>query len=203
MALPPDALDVSLNEIEGMALKAARGSGLPWGIADDVGRAASWMARHVATWPASLLALLETPPPSEENPLLLAGFLADSVPGREARTLDRVEAPVWLLPGVLTGPGGACALRVDAIEMRRGTDGEVSMTDDAATLAGSPAASVALWFSQAPLPPLPCRLTERFSRGVVAVTHWRRLDALAQRTYVPASETSRRTGAGGARLDDD
>ena len=33
----------SLNEIQALATKAARGAGLPWGVADEAGRAARWL----------------------------------------------------------------------------------------------------------------------------------------------------------------
>lgn len=39
----------SLNEIQTLATKAARGAGLPWGLADEAGRAARWLeARGLA-----------------------------------------------------------------------------------------------------------------------------------------------------------
>lgn len=203
MALPPDTLDVSLNEVEGLALKAARGSGLPWGVAEDVGRAAAWMARHAGTWATSLLDLLETPPSPEQNPLLLAGFLADSVAGREPRTADRVVAPAWVLPGLLSARGENRTIRLGEVEIRCGADGSASATCATAALADLPAGRVELWFAEMAPPPLPRHLQARFSRSVVAVKDWRRLDVLAQRTYVPASDVSRLTGAGATRLDDE
>ena len=33
----------SLNEIQALATKAARGAGLPWGVADEAGRASRWL----------------------------------------------------------------------------------------------------------------------------------------------------------------
>ncbi len=43
----------SLNEIRTLAAKAARGAGLPWGVADEAGRAACWLeARGLAGLPA-------------------------------------------------------------------------------------------------------------------------------------------------------
>ncbi len=33
----------SLNEIEGLARKAARGSGLSWGLAEEAGKATRWL----------------------------------------------------------------------------------------------------------------------------------------------------------------
>jgi hypothetical protein len=36
----------SLNEIEAQLRKAARGAGLPWGLAEEAGKAARWLAMH-------------------------------------------------------------------------------------------------------------------------------------------------------------
>ena len=49
----------SLNEIEQTCRKAARGSGLPWGVADDTGRAIRWLHAFQLDGISSLVALLE------------------------------------------------------------------------------------------------------------------------------------------------
>ena len=49
----------SLNEIEQTCRKAARGSGLPWGVADDTGRAIRWLHAFQLDGVSSLVALLE------------------------------------------------------------------------------------------------------------------------------------------------
>ncbi len=41
----------SLSEIEGLALKAARGAGMDWGIAEEAGKATGWLCR--ASWPGA------------------------------------------------------------------------------------------------------------------------------------------------------
>ena len=49
----PEPLLCSRNEIRTLASKAARGAGLPWGVADEAGRAACWLeARGLAGLPA-------------------------------------------------------------------------------------------------------------------------------------------------------
>lgn len=100
-AVPPDLRDLSLNEVETLAAKAARGAGLPWGVAEDVGRSAVWLASRVGDWAGSLLTLLEAPPADAQSPLLLAGPLADGA----VATAEHVAAPLWLLPLLLVGPG--------------------------------------------------------------------------------------------------
>ena len=51
----PGRVDASLNELEALARKAARGAGLPWGLAEDAGWAVRWLeARELPA--ATLLA---------------------------------------------------------------------------------------------------------------------------------------------------
>ena len=102
-AVPPDPADLSLNEVATLSAKAARGAGLTWGAAEDTGRSAAWLARHLGAWAEQLLALLEIPPPAAQSPLLLAGPLADGALTEAAH----VAAPIWVLPLLLLGPAVA------------------------------------------------------------------------------------------------
>jgi hypothetical protein len=205
----PEWLDLSLNEVEGLAQKAARGAGLPWGVAEDTGRAAAWMAAHVGPWAEGLLALLEAPPPAEVSPLLLAGRLADSFAGLH---LAHVAAPVWALPGLLLTARLPLRLHlVDAgVEIRCNPTGaagatgmETSATCPAEALAAVPDSALTLAFCGATLARLPHPIGPHFRRSRVSADAWRRLTALAFRTYVPPSERSRRSGAGAGLLDDE
>jgi len=49
---------LSRNEINALCLKAARGAGMSWGMAEEAGFAASWLAAHGLDGPAALLAQL-------------------------------------------------------------------------------------------------------------------------------------------------
>jgi hypothetical protein len=51
-------IDLSLNEVETIAAKAARGAGLSWGGAEEIGKAARAMAKAGMEWDALLLDLL-------------------------------------------------------------------------------------------------------------------------------------------------
>ena len=201
LAVRPDLLDLSLNEVETLAQKAARGAGLPWGAAEDAGRSAAWMARHVGAWAEPLLTLLESPPPAALSPLLLAGQLADGAVAAAARVVQ----PLWLLPGLLAGPGrcNPVALRLGEAEIRCNPDETPSATLPAAALAALPAVPVAVRLGEGRLPGLPYDLPARFRRSAVPVAAWERLQALAARTYVPASLESRLRGAGAGLLDDE
>ncbi len=201
MAAPPEMIEVSLNEVEALSQKAARGAGLPWGIAEDAGRTAAWVARHAGTWAATLLDLLETPPPDGETPLLVAPALADGA----IASAERVAAPLWVLPPILLGPGRRCpvALRLGAEEIRCNPGEVAGATRPVAWLADAPAAPVALRVGHDRLMPLPNAMPPRWRRSLVPVAEWQRLERLAGATYVAASAESRRRGAGATRLDDD
>ncbi|MGQ3356404.1 MAG: DUF3726 domain-containing protein [Phreatobacter sp.] len=121
-------VDLSLNEVETLAAKAARGAGLSWGGAEEIGRAARRLARAGADWPALVLAL--------DGP-------AYGDPAVEASALDRAEAAV-------------------------------ATADERA-----------------------------FTRAAVPADIIAALDALAARTYVPASARSRVLGAGAGLTDND
>src|SRR5947209_8188765 len=95
-----EQIDISLNEVEMLSLKAARGAGLPWGLAEDVGRSARWFAQHSVPWAESLVALLGVarngrPPLAERTglPFLTAAFVADGA-------ADLVDAPAARFAGV-------------------------------------------------------------------------------------------------------
>lgn len=73
------AIDLSLNEVETIAAKAARGAGLSWGGAEEIGKAARVMATAGANWDGLLLDLL---------PAVAAG----AMPAAEIALLDRFSS---------------------------------------------------------------------------------------------------------------
>ena len=194
----PDALDLSLNEVETLALKAARGAGLPWGLAEDAGRAAVWMTRHAGAWTQGLLAVLDAT--GETSPLLLGGWLADGV--GEAGSAGPAMAPVWALPGLLA-TGRSVMIRLDATEVVGNPEEAPTASVPIEDLVALRWAVLSVSFPSGKVRPLAHALPLRFQRSRVALADWRLLDALAQRTYVPASDRSRLTGAGAGLLDDE
>lgn len=200
-AVPPDVLDLSLNEVETLAAKAARGAGLPWGVAEDAGRSAAWLAQHVGAWAESLVALLDAPPPDAESPLLLAGPLADGA----VACVGPVAAPVWVVPLVLLGAGrcNPVALRLGAAELRCNPGETVTASLPAGRLATLPAGKVVVQRAAGRLMPFQNEMPARFHRSAVGAAVLARLEALAARTCVPASEVSRLRGAGAGLLDDE
>ena len=66
----------SLNELDAMARKAARGAGYSWGLAEEAGRATRWLAAAGLPGPmclAQLLAAVDGADFNDFTPAVLAG----------------------------------------------------------------------------------------------------------------------------------
>lgn len=55
-----DKVTLSWNEVETLCTKAARGAGMPWGLAEEAGFAAGWLVAQGINGPSALLAYLES-----------------------------------------------------------------------------------------------------------------------------------------------
>jgi hypothetical protein len=191
-------IDLSLNEAEALAAKAARGAGFCWGLADEIGRAARAMATESDGWSEALLTLarvaggFEAPNPEriarwrrgERDaagarplcPVRTAALLIDDAAelGAGPLRIAHVGLPVWL--GAMLKRSGVWIADVEPriasgdVTIRRGSDP-----------AGSNGAR----------------------RAAIAPATLGALSAYAARTYVPESARSRRRGAGGGSVDDD
>ena len=216
---------LSLSEIEAIALKAARGAGMTWGLAEEAAFAARWLAERGIDGLTLLAHHLDRTPASPGTapgfhagcwttgnltrlcPIAAGAALSDHFhlpegPLTAAVRLANLSAPALILPFLATAAArcdmGVVVLwdecRVDlssgALRARGVTDGlmsgqaaTVSVTATSATpapdLANDPAPAAFLTISAA-------------TRQV--------LESLVHRTYVPASDQSRR-GAGVAGMD--
>ena len=203
----------SLNEIDAHVKKAARGSGLAWGLAEEAGKAARWLEGHRLDSLPLFAALLEA---GVNGPLriaddvwraehgalhpIIAGAALSDQAAQAVRpiTLADVVFPMLLVPFAVLAvraTGTLYALRWDAVI--------VSVTpDNVSTLGtGLRAASADVRCYDAPASG---RVLHPMPAGVpVDDTVWARLDVLAKRTYVPASDISRRRGAGAGMIDND
>jgi hypothetical protein len=139
-----------------------------------------------------LLALLA----AEYSTLLLAGLLADDFSDRQ---IARVVSPMWALPGLFCTTTRPVTIRLDDLEIRCNP----SEAPTATTLDMPTTSAVTISFAAEPLRDLPQILVPKFRRSIVADRDWRELQALAYRTYVPATDRSRRSGAGAGLLDDE
>ncbi|MCC5974755.1 MAG: DUF3726 domain-containing protein [Rubellimicrobium sp.] len=179
----------SLNEIEALVLKAARGAGLPLGHAEDIAAAAPLLAAAApgdldqlvaalapphdpVTLPEADPILLHAPRIAMAGPLILDRLMAEG----GSACLRTPDAPALMIAlARAAAPAGQIATRTD------GTYLHLTMTPDQPppgppTLAGP-----------VPVPP---RI-------------WASLESLAARTLVPESEASRRSGAGAGLSDND
>lgn len=214
------ALVVSANEIDALAKKAAKGAGMPWGLAADAGKATRWLADHGLPGPAVLLDLLDwrdgrsadavAPPDvslawAGHAPVLdavVVGTVCADLAGRSAAgpaELGTVRCPLLLGFAV-------------AVVARHTGVGLVASWDDAAVGVGTVAVAVrgatadlcvaeaAVTLRPGPLPgePLPAA-----GHGCpVDAGVWARLEHYAARTHAPDTEQSRLTGAGAGLIDD-
>jgi hypothetical protein len=211
---------LSLNEVEATGRKAARGAGQSWGLAEEAGRAARWLAEWGLPGPSALarvLTALDGAERADHAPQFSRGvWMADPGPlsplAVGAALWDRagcgLSQPVYLGPclwPILLLPYAAwiarargCAISVswlgmDAVAGRGG--GLLACHGD-------------------PLIPVTERLTlgdtddhggARPVATEVAVPpeDLDRLERLAHRTYAPATEESRLSGAGSGLTDND
>ncbi len=203
-------------------LRAARGARMPWGLAEEAGRAARWLcARGLpgAEWLQRLLARLEGSdhavhaPLTAESPwrataaplcpVTCGAALSDGIGNPQSLRLAGVACPALLAPFVArVVPDGHClALRWQDCELLIGPDGLLAPLPGLAALGVETGDEVAL--VKAPLARAAAPLVPRAGAVAVPSATWQALDALAHRTYVPASDESRARGAGAGALDND
>lgn len=215
-------MNLSLNEIEAMCKRAARGAGLPWGLAEEAA-AASRFLTEVALPGADMLArLLERndrrpvamlAPMAAEGcwravsgrlcPVIAGSVLSDRAAELETGAvfeMEEVDLPLLLLPFA-----AAAAQRLDRPvaldwpDLRLVTDGrQISVIGATKQMLRDH------------VPWLCCHVEAKLGRplapvqrGQVAEDVWAQLSAFAHRTYAPASEASRLRGAGAGLEDND
>ncbi len=207
-------IDASLNEIEALTAKAARGAGLSWGLSEDTGKAARWLAACGSDWAPGLVALLgahdqlrgplDTNLHRQLSPLFAGTYSADLCISETA--LANVAYPLWLLPFAAR----VAADRRNAV--RVSWDGlSVVVWPVGCAVAGSQSdllAARAEHIVWAPVMPGAAPAGSAVDlphcvRSAIRRADWRALEALGARTYVPASVQSRATGAGAGLTDND
>lgn len=200
----------SLNEVEALARKAARGAGLSWGLSEEAGRATRWLIAHGLPGAEVLLAALTrldglphaavAPLDGWEAhevlcPVTTGAALADlgAAAGGDLR-LGPIVAPLLVLPFLTPFPvtlswdGVRLGLRDGAVVLGGAPDGVRAVVAQAVRIGSGPPQGHAL------------PLQDRAELDAETV---RGLDAFAQRTYAPATEASRIAGAGAGLADND
>jgi len=217
-------MHVSLNEIETEVRKAARGSGLAWGQAEEAGKAARWLAaRDVDILPV-VADVLEAH---------LVGHLATNIilSGGRWRGADQPLSPFVAGPAItdhayLLAEGGRIEIGAMARPILL-----VPFASAAARFLGAaidivlPSAQTSVTSAGADRTALAVMLRIELSEKIDCVRSrdsvvtnvaqasltgaevepeaWARLARLAHRTYVPASSVSRERGAGAGAIDND
>ena len=219
-AHPTVPTSLSRNEIETLCLIAARGAVMSWGLAEEAGFAAGWLAAWGMDGAGALLAHLQNLAPCaiavrDRNwnatsdaalcPIQLGATLDDHAalaagPWSAPITIKAVRQPILLVP-FLARAAKACAkplaLKWPGSSLMILASGDMEPTAltalscvDVSTLTLSPTFDGA-----------PCKTSGRTMASLSAAT-LEGLNTLALRTTVPASDTSRR-GAGSATSDND
>ena len=203
----------TLSEVESTALKAARGAGMSWGMAEEAAFAARWLAEQGLDGLTLLAHHLTRPtaPPTYHNhrwqaagatlcPIATGAALSDHFhlpegPLTHPVELRNLSAPALILPFLATS-----AARSGVVIMAQwhgctailAPDTPLAVTDlDHLLTDHAPVATIT---AAALLPNSPYQTT-------LTSTTEHILKTLVQRTYVPASDQSRR-GAGGSGNDD-
>lgn len=209
---------MSLNEVEALAKKATRGAGYPWGLAEEAGKAVRWLCAADIDGCAALAGLMSesdgmslpdrTPRPgtvwtSPGNRLcpLLAGValsdFADSLAEHEIR-LENVARPILLAPfAALSAQCLKAPVALEWDDARVATDGaSLAVAGDI----GAASASVVVKIGSRPErgEAQPAR-----SRAAPGTETLETLNRLSHRTYAPATEASRLSGAGAGLSDND
>jgi hypothetical protein len=206
----------SLNEIEVAARRAAIGAGLPVGLAQDVSAAVAWLVARGLDGAGCLAALLEgvRREPSiaeqQDGSLIFADGRVEvcgasaidlllSRPSGASVTVKRANAPL-----LLAGLAGAAAVQ-------HGVAFELVCAGNTLLIAPETLDIDATCLTADCDVTLSCRKTDGaddvplpdLNGFIIDDANWRKIAEFAYKTYVPASEASRLTGAGAGLTDND
>lgn len=185
----------SLGEIRALSVKAARGGGMPWGLAEEAGQAVHWLQGRRAPGVAALALNLQSRSERAGGcPIAVGAALSDQ--GATVGEVGLVRAPLLLCPFIarvgaastLTWPG--VGIGITSLALHTAADRSDLLTAEAmcAITAGRP-----------DMPPLAA--ASRVDEGEAAFV--KVLEQFAARTYAPATEASRLAGAGAGLSDND
>lgn len=204
-----DLIEASLNEVETLVAKAARGAGLAWGVAEEAGQSARWLAERGLAWSDSVLAVIDPklfPVSAGTSPLLIGAWLEDTALshiGSGARTVAGLACPIWICPALARAAvvlGCFCELTFGLHRVVLAPNHEIigrAGLDELASIAQADV-TVAMLPSHAGR-----EAHSRVNRTRVPRQNWEALEVLALKTYVPSSAQSRARGAGAGLQDND
>jgi len=188
----------SLGETKALAVKAAKGAKMPWGMAEEAGFAVHWLQSHGSPGVAALAAYLDwrdrSDSPHDLCPIAFGTELMDASRGVPER-LGLIRQPLLLAPFIATCTPSGMKLCLGETAIVVSETGLVTDADRSALL----------------IPEAECTAQRTAAR--VGDTKTRvpgsEADAMAQlgrfaaRTYAPATDASRISGAGAGLSDND
>lgn len=214
----------SLYEIEVTCKRAARGAGMYWGLAEEAGKAVRWLSAQGMPGPKAFAALLKKNDHIEYQsmipvlsdgvwqrdagylcPLIIGTALCDRV-GEMATAQESIQIGPMLHPLLLL-PFAAAISKITQCEINVSwsdaeflvSENSISVTDKANALTLETVETAYFMLSQNPMRE-PSACNQDYS---VDTSTWVQLNTFAQRTFAPASEASRLTGAGAGLSDTD
>jgi hypothetical protein len=190
-------MTMSLNEVEAMARKAARGAGFEWGLAEDAGKATRWLCAHGQDGVAVAVAVF-TNGAAAESTLACGAALSDRAADLRDGSIElqNLADPLFLMPfAAMAAQTLRATVEVECDGCRALTDGKsLTLIGDFPEIASA----------------LSIRLTDTVlgaegpsSRARPNPSDWAELETLAKRTYAPATDESRLKGAGAGLSDND
>lgn len=217
------AMTYSLNQIEHTARKAARAGGVPWGLADEVGKAVRWLHTYRFNGVSMLIALLdENVSTTLSAPLTLNGVwhaahgvLDPLVTGAALSDcllhVANVETQVIAYPLLTAGFVGSAVENENRAAILEWSGVSMHCCQDRIRFDGD---QPAMETKRASF--MRCDFVEREAVVVderwrapkigavkIDVKAWSRLEQYAQATYVEATDASRLSGAGAGLRDND
>ncbi|MGR3648596.1 MAG: DUF3726 domain-containing protein, partial [Shimia sp.] len=201
-------MNLSLNEVEATAKKAARGAGHTWGMAEEAAKATRWLCSRGIDGCGNLARLLTSDDVETGStltletdtlrskagslcPLIAGACIADRAEalGSDGWNLQNVASPIMLLPfaaQIAARTGQPIALSAS----------EFSAVTDSETLT-----LIGVWKDHANRLTIQTKNEKGASPRVCTRANpdkrdWETLQSLAHRTYAPATEASRLKGAG-------
>ena len=217
---------LSCNEAASLCMKAARGAGMSWGMAEEAGFAAAWLVSHGIDGPSHLCAHLEradgrdwadlyptVTPDGWQNangqpacPIILGATMCDFADLPEGPhsgttiTLGPVSAPLLLAPFLAkVARSNGLAFTLSWPEGAVRIDADETWLQESLQSLGVPQLVLALSTKAAP-PHEPSAVTT--PNAQTTATTIVALNTFAMRTTVPATEASR-AGAGSTLSDND
>jgi len=189
----------SLGEVKALAVKAARGGGMPWGMADEAGFAVRWLQANKAPGLAALASYLDWrdglgEPDYDLCPISLGTAIMDAqrdVPSN----LGRVRQPLLLAPYLAGSMPSGLSLTWDATEIVVSKVGLVTTASRAVLLTSE--AHCQTFPAKAQAGETAMRAPDSEAEAIKLLEHF------AQRTYAPATEASRLSGAGAGTTDNE